>query len=136
MELTPYLFFNGNCAEAFRFYEQTLGGKIEALMKASDAPPSGGAGPQMAGDSVMHACLTVGKAVLMGSDDPTSYSKPQGNWVSVSVESADEARRIFDIFAEGGKVNVPFEPTFWSPGFAMVIDRFGTPWMINTKPAE
>lgn len=133
MELTPYLFFDGNCAEAFRFYEKTLGGTLE-LMRAGDAP-SDPEGPQMPPDSILHACLTLGGAMLMGSDEPLGYNKPQGMQVAISVDSTGEGRRIFDALGEGGTIAMPFSETFWSPGFGMVTDRFGTPWMISTKPA-
>ena len=69
----------------------------------------------------------------MGSDDPVSYSQPRGTHVSLAVESVDEARRIYNALAEGGHAGMPFETTFWSPGFGMLRDRFGTLWMINTK---
>ncbi|MBA3949587.1 MAG: VOC family protein [Acidobacteria bacterium] len=130
MELSPYLFFDGNCAEAFHFYEKVLGGKLEALMKAGDAPPNDG--PQMPPDTIMHACLKVGDMMLMGSDDPISYAKPRGVHVSIAVESVDEARRLYDALSEGGHAGVPFAATFWSPGFGMLTDKFGIPWMVNT----
>ena len=132
MEISPYLFFNGNCADAFRFYEKALGGKIEALMKAGEAPPNDD-GPRMPPDSIMHACLKVGDMLLMGSDDPVSYAKPRGVHVSVAVGSVDEGKRLYAALSEGGEASMPFSPTFWSPGFGMLTDKFGIPWMINTK---
>jgi PhnB protein len=82
----------------------------------------------------MHLTMTAGSSVLMGSDAPPQhYVKPQGFGVSVHVKSADEGRRIFDALAEGGLVTMPFEKTFWSPGFGMLTDRFGTPWMVNVE---
>lgn len=134
MELSPYLFFDGNCADAFRFYEKVLGGTLEALMKAGDAPPNDG--PQMPPDTIMHACLRLGSTVLMGSDDPISYATPRGVHVSVAVDSVDEARRIYDALSEGGAAGMPFSETFWSPGFGMLTDKFGIPWMINTRTKE
>jgi PhnB protein len=133
MLLQPYLNFPGTCAEAFRFYQSTLGGELE-IMTHGDAPME--ATPENR-DLVMHACLKVGDAVLMASDAPAGmFSKAQGTWVSVSVEGVDEAERIFRAFAEGGEVAMPIAETFWSPRFGMVTDRFGTPWMVNAIPAS
>ncbi len=131
MQVNAYLSFNGNCAEAFQFYEKTLGGTIEFLMTHGEAP---GAEELPAGwrNMVMHARLAAGGQVLLGSDSPPDdYEKPQGITVSLQVDSAAEAERIFDAFADGGTVSMPMEQTFWAERFGMVTDRFGTPWMIN-----
>jgi PhnB protein len=131
MQLQPYLNFNGDCAEAFRLYEKVLGGKIEGMMTHGESPMAGQTPPEWR-DRIMHARLVVGDAVLMASDAPPEYySKPQGNYVSIGVDDPSEAERIFHALAEGGTVQMPFEKTFWSAGFGMLIDRFGTPWMIN-----
>jgi PhnB protein len=133
MEITPYLNFNGQCAEAFRFYQQTLGGKIVTQQTFRDTPARDHV-PADWQDKVIHARLEVGGHAIMGSDaPPPNYAAAQGTCVSVSVPKND-ARRIFDAFASGGKVTMAYGETFWSPGFGMVIDRFGTPWMINAQP--
>ena len=54
--LETYLTFNGNCAEALRFYERTLGGKIEMMMTFADAPDADQYPPE-AGKQIMHASL-------------------------------------------------------------------------------
>jgi PhnB protein len=87
-------------------------------------------------DKVVHTRLAVGDQTLMGSDaPPPHYSPPQGNFVSITVGSRAEAERIFNALAENGKISMPFAKTFWSPGFGMLVDRFGTPWMVNCEPA-
>ena len=135
MELSPYLSFNGDCAAAFRFYEQVLGGKIVMMQTHGESPMKDQVSPEWR-DKVIHARLAVDGKVLMGSDFPPSdYAPPTGIQVSVSVKSPAEGERIFKALAEGGKVNLPFQKTFWSPGFGMAVDRFGTPWMVNTEPA-
>jgi PhnB protein len=133
MQLQPYLMFNGQCKEAFQFYERVLGGKIEMMTTFGDAPPGAGGTPESR-DLIMHVRLVVGDAVLMGSDSPPQYyEKPQGISVSISVKDVSEGERIFNALAEGGKVNMQFSKTFWSPGFGMAVDRFGTPWMVNCE---
>jgi PhnB protein len=134
MELSPYLNFNGQCAAAFKFYEQCLRGKIVMMQTHGESPMKDQVPPDWR-DKVIHARLVVGDKVLMGSDAPTdNYVAPQGMYVSVSVDAPAEAERIFKALAENGTVTMPFEKTFWSPGFGMVVDRFGTPWMVNCEP--
>ena len=82
--------------------------------------------------TIVHACLDLGSMLLMASDDAMGYRKPQGFSVSLGVKSIAEGRRVFDALADGGDILMPFGETFWSPGFGMVTDRFGTPWMVNT----
>ena len=134
MEISPYLNFNGNCAAAFRFYEQCLGGKIVTMQTHGESPMKDQV-PADWHDKVIHVRLVVGDNVLMGSDAPPAYyAAPQGLSVSLTVKEAD-AHRIFTALAEGGKVTMPFEKTFWSAGFGMCVDRFGTPWMVNSEHA-
>ncbi len=136
MRVNPYLNFDGQCAEAFRLYERVLGGKSEAMMTHGESPIAGEVPPTWHG-RILHARLVVGDQVLMGSDSPPEmYQKPQGLYVSLQVEGSADARRIFDALAENGTVTMPFEKTFWAAGgFGMLVDRFGTPWMINCEQA-
>jgi PhnB protein len=133
MELSPYLNFNGNCAEAFRLYERVLGGKIETISTFGDSPAKDHV-PADWHDKVIHVRMAVGASVLMGSDaPPPNYAAPQGTSVSIGVQDPAEGERIFRALSEGGKVTMPFEKTFWSPGFGMLVDRFGTHWMVNAE---
>ena len=135
MQLNPYLFFNGKCESAFKFYEQCLGGKI-VMMQTHGESPAKDHVPADWQDKVIHARLVVGDSVLMGSDAPLPhYAAPQGMQVSISVATPAEAERIFKALAENGKVTMPFQKTFWSPGFGMCVDQFGIPWMVNTEQA-
>ena len=134
MHVNPYLNFNGQCAEAFRFYERVLGGKIEVMMTHGESPIAGEV-PAEWHDRVLHARLAVSDQVLMASDSPPEmYQKPQGLYVSLHVEQSANAQRVFHALAENGTVTMPFEKTFWAAGgFGMLVDRFGTPWMINCE---
>jgi PhnB protein len=135
MELTPYLNFNGDCAEAFSFYERVLGGKIVMMQTHGESAMKDQTAPDWH-DKVLHARLVVDGKMLMGSDaPPDGYVAPQGLFVSVSVKSAADGERIFKALTDGGTVNMPLQTTFWSPGFGMAVDRFGTPWMVNTEQA-
>ena len=133
MQLTPYLIFNGNCAEAFNFYEQTLGGKIEALNKFAGSPAAEHVPPDW-GDKVLHASMVIGDQRLMASDGPPGqYEKPQGISVSISLNDRAKAEQIFNALAQDGTTTMPFEKTFWASGFGMCVDRFGIPWMVNCE---
>jgi PhnB protein len=135
MQLNPYLNFNGQCEAAFKFYEQVLGGKITFMMTWAEMPGA----DQFPAEShklIMHASLSVGDQVLMGADSPAGhYQQPNGINVSIHVKDAAEGERLFNALAENGKVTMPFEKTFWSPGFGMCVDQFGIPWMVNTGQA-
>ena len=135
MQFHPYLNFAGDCAEAFRFYADLFGGELDISTFAEmgmDADL-----PEGWGDRVLHAALTVEHELLLASDAPPGrYRKPAGNYISLSVESLEEGRRIFDALADGAEIEMPFQETFWSPGYGMLVDRWGTPWMINVEPED
>lgn len=134
MKVTPYLNFDGTCAEAFRFYEQVLGGKIEDMMTYNDMPEMAEHMPPDKRGQIMHACLDLGGQKLMASDSPPGqHQAAQGLWVSLHFDRASEGKRVFDALTEGGQVQMPFEKTPWASGFGMAVDRFGTPWMINCE---
>lgn len=132
--LDSYLFFTtGQCAEAMRFYERTLGAKQEMLMRYSESPDPGHC-PPGAQDLVMHCSLKVGDRTLMASDVPPGMgeAQPMGGFsLSLGYDSAQEGQRIFDALSQGGKVTMPMQKTFWAEAFGMLVDRYGTPWMVS-----
>jgi PhnB protein len=136
MQLNPYLFFKGNCKDAFTFYEKVLGGKIIAMMTHGETPAAEHTKPEWQ-DKIIHARMTFGDQVLMASDAPPEHHRPmQGFSVSLSVEEPAEADRIFDAFSEAGEITMPIQETFWAHRFGMLVDRFGTPWMINCEKKQ
>jgi PhnB protein len=131
MRLSPYLSFNGQCEEAFNFYEELLGAEIDG-MRTHGSSPGAEQLPVEWRKKILHASLLVGDTVLMASDvPPDRYEPPRGFFMSLHFTDPAEAERIFNALAEGGVVHLAFEKTFWSSGFGMCIDRFGIPWMIN-----
>ena len=134
MGFHPYLFFSGGtCRAAFERYHEILGGQLE-IMAMSDAPEGEGM-PGAPADAVMHAALTIGDALLMGSDDPTGDGGARlGMAVHYSAADDAEATRVFAALADGGEVSMPYEPVFWSAGFGACTDRFGVPWMVDAGP--
>ena len=140
MQLNPYLTFNGQCEEAFRFYEKCLDAKISFMMTYGDAPMAGQTAEQTPSawrNKILHTTLQVGDRVLQGVDVlPEHYQKPQGFSLSLNINSAEEADRIFNALADGGTAQMTLQETFWALRFGMLVDKFGTPWMINCeKPA-
>jgi PhnB protein len=133
MQLVTYLNYNGQCKEAFEFYADVLGGKIESMFPYAGSPAEAQA-PAGWGDKIMHARLTVGDATLMGADGPPQhYAAPTGFAVTIQLKDRNEGERIFNRLAEGGTVQMPFEQTFWAAGFGVCADKFGVPWMVNCE---
>jgi PhnB protein len=148
--IDPYLFFDGDCAEALSHYAEVLGGEIEALMKYSDAPqgqdsehgcepPEGTPPPEQWSDRIMHGSLLIDGQRIMASDSPPGmYDQPAGIPVAVAVNVAGPAEvdRVFAAMSEGGRVDMPPAETFWSPRFCMFVDRFGISWMVGCQPQQ
>lgn len=133
MKLNPYLNFNGECAAALKFYEQALRGTVVFSMTWGEMPGAEQFAPETH-KLIMHATLKVGDDTLMCADSPPGqYKAPTGMNVSIHVKDVPEGERIFQTLSEGGNVTMPFQKTFWSPGFGMCVDRFGIPWMINCE---
>lgn len=135
MNLQPYLNFRGQCEEAFRFYERVLGGKIVGMHTFANSPMASQVPPEWAG-KVMHVGMQVGNGMLLGSDPPPDrFHGMHGFAVCIEIEEVAEAERVYGALSEGGQIHMPLGETFWAFRFAMFVDRFGTPWMINvTKP--
>ena len=135
MQLNTYVTFNGQCEAAFKFYEQCLGGKIEAMFTHAGTPAAGQVPPEWL-NKIMHARLRVDEGILMGSDAPPDrYKGTHGFSVSIAIEKPADAERIFKALSENGKVHMPIGQTFWAERFGMLTDQFGIPWMVNCEGA-
>lgn len=130
MRIDPYLYFDGTCADAFAAYAAVLGGE-PVLMPYSDAPPGPDIAPG-APDRIMYGHLAIGGQFLMASDVPPGTPLPAAPhaFVNLGVDSDAEAERIFAALSDGGEVRVPIAETFFAHRFGMVVDRFGTGWMV------
>ena len=134
MKVYTQLNFGGNCEEAFRFYEKHLGGKILTMMRQNQAPGSNATGA--AGTAIIHARLGIGDSVLIGNDVPASvFEKIRSVYVYLSVDSSEEAERVYKLLAEDGQVYIPLEETFFAVRFSQLRDRFGVSWsIIHERP--
>ncbi len=130
--LDSYIFFDGQCADAMRFYERTLGATVQMMMTYAQSPDPKACPP---GDPnrVMHASIGLpGGRMLMASDSPEGMHKAMtGFALALNYDTADEARKVFGALSEGGQVMMPMGQTFWVETFGMLTDRFGTPWMVS-----
>ena len=133
MSLHPYLFFSGTCREAMTRYQEVFGGQLELMDMAS--APEGETMPGATPEMIMHAALTFEDgSLLMASDDPSGDgSGVKGASIAHTLADEAEARRIFESLADGGTIEMPLEPTFWSPLFGAVVDRHGVSWMIDLE---
>jgi PhnB protein len=128
-----YLAFDGNCAEAMRFYERALDGKIEAMIRGADSPMASQMPKELA-HRIMHARLELPDGgTLYAGDAPghIPYQGIHGVSITLNYDSVVKAQEIFDRLADGGKVSMPMSPSFWAKSFGMLTDKFGTPWIIN-----
>ena len=131
-----YLAFNGNCAEAMRFYEQALGGKLEVLMSGADSPMAAQI-PKESAHRILHARLALpGGGLLYAGDCPDNvpYDGIKGVTIAIDYATVAEAEKVFDRLAAGGQVGMPMQPAFWAKRWGMLTDKFGTPWIVNGEP--
>jgi PhnB protein len=130
MKLFTHLNFPGNCAQAFRYYEQNLGGKMLALMKQSEAP--GASRTSEGEDSVLDARMELGGTVLIGNDVPSDRLQPMRSaYLYLGVDSAAEAERIYSLLLKGGEAYMPLQETFFASRFCRLRDQFGTLWTLS-----
>lgn len=134
MQIQPYLFFDGRCEEAIAFYRDALGAQELMKMRFKDAPPSDDCQtPPEFADKIMHASLAIGSTHLLLSDGQCGREKVAHSGFSLSVTANDVAsgKKYFNALAQGGQITMPYQKTFWTEGFGMLVDKFGVPWMVN-----
>lgn len=131
-----YLGFDGNCADAMRFYEKALGGKLEVLMSGADSPMAGDM-PKEFAHRILHARLVLpGGGMLFAGDAPAHvpYEGIKGVSIAVDYATVAEAETVFNALAQGGTVTMPMQGAFWAKRWGMLVDKFGTPWIVNGEP--
>ena len=131
MKLNAYLNFNGECEAALKFYEQVLGAKTTFKQTWGDSPMAKHV-PEGTYNNILHSTLDVAGATLMCADSPPDrYEQPKGIQITLNFKDPKEGEGVFNALAEGGRIEMPFQATFWSTGFGMCLDKFGIPWMVN-----
>ena len=130
MQLHTYLNYGGNCEQAFRFYEQHLGGKITMLMRHGEQPDQTKVAPEWK-NAVLHARMSIGGTELSGADIPPDRFQPMRSaYLTLTLNSVGEAERIYALLTDGGQIFMPMAETFFAFRFSMLRDRFGTSWML------
>lgn len=136
MKMITYLNFGGNCAEAFRFYEQHLGGKVLFTMPWNQMPDAEKHMPPGFERATLHASMQLADSTLMASDVP-NYQPMRSAYLSLSVDSNEEAERIYGLLADGGEVFMKMGETFFAHRFGQLRDKLGTNWMIiHDRPTQ
>lgn len=131
MKVVANIDFDGDCREAFATYARILGGEVRAMLSHRDMPGLVENVPEERKDRILHAWLDIGENALMGQD-MSDFSGRKGMSVTVVGDTLEESKRMFDAFADGGRIGMPFGPQPWSQGFGMATDRFGVTWVIDT----
>ena len=137
MLVRPYLSFEGRCEEALEFYKSAVGAEVIALLRFRDAPepPPPGMVPPGSEDKILHSCFRIGATEVMATDGGCAGAATfSGVSLALSAPSEAEANRVFAALGEGGEIRMPLAPTFFSPAFGMLADRFGVAWMVVTEP--
>jgi PhnB protein len=131
LRLSTHLCFDGNCKEAFAFYQRVLGGELVTMMTYGESPLASQT-PAEFHERIVHATLLLGTFDLLGADVlPDHYQRPQGFYVTLSLPDPVRGQEIFADLSEGGRIVLPFAETFWSHGFGVLVDRYDVPWEIT-----
>lgn len=132
MNLTPYLSFKGDCAEALKFYERCFNGRVINQSTFRNSPMAANTSPEMQ-DQILHISMQVGDSYLMGSDIPEEhYQKPAPTCqIAIGIKDPAEAEKVFNALSEGSTIHMPLQETFWAQKFGMLTDRYGFGWMIS-----
>jgi PhnB protein len=128
MKLDVYLNYAGTCEQAFRFYEQHLGGKITMMMRHGEQPDASRV-PENLKNAILHARIELGGMVLSGADIPNAQPM-RSAYLTLTVDSDEEAERLYALLTDGGEIFMKMETTFFASRFAMFRDKFGTSWML------
>jgi len=131
MRLDVYLNYRGNCEQAFRYYEQHLGGRITGIVRHGDQPNPGI--PADWKEKILHARIEIAGSVLMGADIPNSEPM-RSAYLTLSLDSEADAERVYGLLTDGGEIFMKMEQTPFANRFAMLRDRFGTSWMLLHQP--
>ena len=135
MKVQPYVFFDGKCEEALEFYKRAIGAKVNALMRFGEAPDQSQIKPESK-NKVMHSAFQIGETEILASDG-YCLGAPAFQGFALTINAADtaEAMRMFTGIAEGGKIQMPLEKTFFAASFGIAVDKFGVNWMVIADKA-
>lgn len=133
MSLSFHIDFDGQCREALEFYAENLDGTIGTMLEYKDSPISTSVSKEWQ-HKIAHANILIEGIELVGADvQPEQYQKPKGFNILLGLYTESTVKSIFTNFSVGGEVIFTPQKTFWSPCYAIVVDRFGVPWKLNCR---
>ena len=134
-QINPHINFNGNAEEAFTFYKSVFGGEFAKVMRFKDLSSPEFPVTEKDANKIMHIALPIGKNILMANDVPESMGLTNENEnrskISITVESREEADKIYNGLTAGGTIEVPINDSPWGSYFGMFRDKYGIEWMID-----
>lgn len=135
LSFRSYLYFNGNCEQAFEFYRSVFGGEFEVMSRFSEMPDNLEFSiAEQDHNKIMHATLLLNEGqVLMGCDSLDAKVSGNNSAISISLNDEAHAKKLFDGLSEQGQVTMPMAKTFWGSYFGMLTDQFGMQWMVNCE---
>lgn len=135
--INGYLTFDGDCKEAFTFYQGILGGELN-FQTIGESPMAQHMPPSMK-DSILHATLVQdGHPILMGSDMVHQSGLIKGNASSMVLQfnSEEVVKVAYQNLSEGGVAKHPLEVTFWGALFGDLTDKYGHNWILNYEKSQ
>ncbi len=133
--INPYINFNGNAEEAFTFYKSVFGGEFGTIVRFKDLASDDFPVPENEADKIMRITLPIGSNTLIANDVPEVLGRVNENEnrskIAVSVDSREEADRIFTGLSQGGSVEMPMDASPWGTYFAMFRDKYGIEWTVE-----
>lgn len=126
LKLDFYINYLGVCEDAFRFYEQHLGGKIISMMPHQQAPANF---PKDWKNPILHAIVEIGGTLVRGADIPGAEPM-RSSYLTLRIETPEKAEQIYNLLSKDGEIFMKMEKTFFANRFAMLRDKFGTSWML------
>lgn len=138
--INPYINFNGNAEEAFTFYQSVFGGEFGTIVRFKDLESAEFPVPENEADKIMRITLPIGGNTLIANDVPESMGPVNENEnrskIAVTVESREEADRIFAGLAEDGAIEMPMDEAPWGTYFGMFRDKYGIEWTVEFDPKQ
>jgi len=135
--VNTYLYFNGNCEEAFNYYKSVFNSEFEYVGRYGDVPEVARQNfPHCKDEHIMHITLPISEeTILMGADvvDRKERGNDAAKYFSlyINTDSKEEADRLFNLLSIKGEVKLPISEQFWGSYYGICLDKFGINWKIS-----
>ena len=129
--LLPSIGFPGSCEEAITYYKEVFGAQVKEIIYSRDTPPDSDI--DLPPNFVMYSEVLICGTLVMMVDGMETPMSGEHFWLTLALDSDEEAAAIFNKLADSGQVLEPLAPQFWASLNGSVKDRFGITWNIGTK---